>query len=60
MIGLKSMSVFKETWTDHVSALTDAVDSITPVVEFMAVTGKLALPLASSCPLFPIPGAYRF
>ena len=37
------MSVFKETWTDNVSALTDAVDSITPIVEFMAVTGKFAL-----------------
>ncbi len=39
-MALKCMSVFKEAWAENVSALTDAVDDITSLEEFMAVTGN--------------------
>ena len=39
-MALKSLSVFKETWAECVSALTDSVDAITSLDEFMAVTGE--------------------
>jgi len=40
LVALKSLSVFKETWAENVSALTTSVDSITPLPQFMAVTGE--------------------
>lgn len=40
VIALKNLSVFKEAWAENVSSLTDAVDTITSLVEFMAITGE--------------------
>ena len=40
IVALKCMSVFKEAWAENVSALTDAVDDITSLEDFMAVTGN--------------------
>lgn len=33
------MSVFKKTWMENVTLLTDAVNAITPLLDFTAVTG---------------------
>lgn len=52
IVGLKSMSVFKETWAENVSALTEAVDAITSLDEFMAVTGKCINKLNSNSYLY--------
>ncbi len=43
IVALKSMSVFKETWAENVSSLTDAVDAITSLDEFMSVTGMQSI-----------------
>ena len=36
----KNMSVFKEAWAENVSLLTDSVDAISSLVEFMSVIGN--------------------
>ena len=38
-IAQKNMSVFKKTWMENVTLLTDAVNAITPLLDFTAVTG---------------------
>lgn len=38
-IAQKNMSVFKKTWLENVTLLTDAVNAITPLLDFTSVTG---------------------
>lgn len=39
----KNMSVFKEAWAENVSLLTDSVDAISPLLEFMSTIGTAEL-----------------
>ena len=38
-VAQKNMSVFKKTWMENVTLLTDAVNAITPLLDFTSVTG---------------------
>ena len=38
-VAQKNMSVFKKTWMENVTLLTDSVNAITPLLDFTAVTG---------------------
>ena len=39
-VALDNMSVFKDAWEKHVRLLTEAVDDITTIDDFLAVSGK--------------------
>lgn len=40
-IAQKNMAVFRETWIENVSLLTDTVDAIIRLNDIMAITGEL-------------------
>lgn len=49
-VALDNMDVFKDTWEKHVRLLTEAVDDITTIDDFLAVSGLddlLVLPTRS-------------
>ena len=46
-IAQKNMSVFKKTWMENVTLLTDAVNAITPLLDFTAVTGRYTIMYSS-------------
>jgi len=39
-VAQKNMSVFEEAWKNQVRVLTEAVDDITTIDDFLAVSGK--------------------
>ena len=39
-VALENMEVFKETWQRQVRLLTETVDDITTIDDFLAVSGK--------------------
>ena len=39
-VALENMDVFKDAWEKHVRLLTDAVDDITTIDDFLAVSGR--------------------
>ena len=39
--ALKNMTAFQDLWIEKVNTLTDAVDKLIPLQDFIAVTGKL-------------------
>lgn len=39
-VALENMDVFRETWEHQVRILTEAVDDITTIDDFLAVSGK--------------------
>lgn len=50
------MEMYKNTWENHIHVLTEAVDDITSIDDFLAVSGVLLL--ISSFPVeipFPLP-----
>lgn len=40
-VALENMDVFREAWENQVRILTEAVDDITTIDDFLAVSGKL-------------------
>lgn len=42
-VAQKSVAVFKEAWVENVLLLTNCVDAITPLQDFMAITGKASI-----------------
>lgn len=42
-VALENMEVFKDAWERQVRLLTEAVDDITTVEDFLSVTGKIFL-----------------
>lgn len=40
-VALENMDVFKDAWEKQVRLLTEAVDDITTIDDFLAVTGKI-------------------
>jgi len=42
-VALENMDVFKDAWERQVRLLTEAVDDITTIDDFLAVTGKICL-----------------
>lgn len=42
-VALENMDVFKDAWEKQVRLLTEAVDDITTIDDFLAVTGKIFL-----------------
>lgn len=49
-VAQDNMELFKEQWEKQVRVLTDAVDDITSIDDFLSVSGKHVLPLTSSPP----------
>jgi hypothetical protein len=39
-LAMENMDVFKDAWEKHVRLLTEAVDEITTIDDFLAVSGK--------------------
>lgn len=46
-VALENMEVFKDAWERQVRLLTEAVDDITTVEDFLSVTGKIFLLIVS-------------
>jgi len=44
-VALENMEVFREAWENQVRILTEAVDDITTIDDFLAVSGKYQLQL---------------
>ena len=44
----ENMDVFKEAWEKEVRLLTEAVDDITTIHDFLAVSGRASVKLASA------------
>lgn len=42
-VAQENMDVFKEAWENQVRLLTDAVDDITTIDDFLAVSGLLKI-----------------
>lgn len=40
-VALENMDVFREAWENQVRILTEAVDDITTIDDFLAVSGKI-------------------
>lgn len=40
-VAQENMDVFKDSWEKHVRILTEAVDDITTIDDFLAVSGTL-------------------
>ena len=60
-VALENMDVFKDTWEKSVRLLTEAVDDITTIDDFLAVSGKETATLCKShkLPAYrPIPSIY--
>lgn len=39
-VAQENLTVFRDSWLNHVKILTEAVDDITTIDDFLAVTGK--------------------
>ncbi|CAF0830740.1 unnamed protein product [Adineta steineri] len=48
-IALENLDVFRETWEKHVRLLTDAVDEITTIEDFLAISENHILEDINSC-----------
>ena len=44
-VALENMDVFKDIWEKQVRLLTEAVDDITTIEDFLAVSGKIQVSL---------------
>ena len=51
-VALENMDVFKDAWEKHVRLLTDAVDDITTIDDFLAVSGRSSSGSSGSSEVF--------
>ncbi len=48
-VALENMEVFRNTWEKHVRLLTEAVDEITTIEDFLAISENHILEDINSC-----------
>ncbi len=48
-VALENLDIFRETWEKHVRLLTEAVDEITTIEDFLAISENHILEDINSC-----------
>ena len=48
-VALENMNVFRDTWENHLRLLTEAVDEITTIEDFLAISENHILEDINSC-----------